>query len=142
AAVLAWMHETRADFTATFAGLAENWGRERISPDTLARDAGAGEANGGQKFAPVPIFQWQARLAREPGAPAEIEARLRRANPLVIPRNHRVEEALAAAEAGDLGPFERLVAAIRTPFTDTPDTEPYRAGPPAGCGPYRTFCGT
>ncbi len=116
ATVLAWMRETRADFTATFAELPS------LSSPWHA--------------------QWQARLAREPGDPAEITARLRRANPLVIPRNHRVEESLAAAEAGDLGPFERLLAALRTPFAEAPHTEPYRSGPPAGCGPYRTFCGT
>jgi uncharacterized protein YdiU (UPF0061 family) len=116
AAVLRWMHETRADFTATFADL-----------PSLAAPWHA---------------QWQARLAREPGDPAEIAARLRRVNPFVIPRNHHVEEALAAAEAGDPVPFERLLAAIRTPFAETPDTAPYRGGPPAGCGPYRTFCGT
>jgi len=115
-AVLAWMRETHADFTATFAdlpSLAAPW-----------------------------HSQWQARLAREPGSAADIAARMRRANPLVIPRNHRVEEALAAAEAGDLGPFERLLAALRTPFAETAETDPYRSGPPAGCGPYRTFCGT
>ena len=116
AAVLRWMHETRADFTSTFAEL-----------PSLAAPWHA---------------QWQARLAREPGAPAEIEARLRRANPLIIPRNHRVEEALAAAEAGDLGPFERLLAALRSPCEVTVANEPYRSGPPAGCGPYRTYCGT
>jgi uncharacterized protein YdiU (UPF0061 family) len=126
-AVLAWMRETRADFTATWG----RWGRELI-PDRSR----------GQESAPVPVPQWQARLAREPGSAADIAARMRRANPLVIPRNHRVEEALAAAEAGDLSPFERLLAALRTPYADTPETAPYRSGPPAGCGPYRTFCGT
>jgi len=60
----------------------------------------------------------------------------------VIPRNHRVEEALAASEVGDLGPVERLLAAVCHPFADTPATEPYRSGPPEGSGPYRTFCGT
>jgi len=115
-AVLGWMHETRADFTSTFADLADI-----RAPWTEA---------------------WQARLARQPGSPADVALRLRHVNPLVIPRNHRVEEAIAAAEAGDLGPFGRLVAAIRTPFVETPETEPYHAGPPAGCGPYRTFCGT
>jgi uncharacterized protein YdiU (UPF0061 family) len=61
---------------------------------------------------------------------------------VVIPRNHRVEEALDAAEGGDMSPYERLLAAIREPWGETPANEPYRVGPPAGCGPYRTFCGT
>ena len=67
---------------------------------------------------------------------------MRRANPVVIPRNHRVEEALSAAEAGELAPLHRLLAAVREPFSDSPATAPYRDGPPPGCGPYRTFCGT
>jgi uncharacterized protein YdiU (UPF0061 family) len=67
---------------------------------------------------------------------------MRRANPVVIPRNHRVEEALFAADSGDLEPVQRLLAAIQSPFIETTANEPYRAGPPQGCGPYRTFCGT
>ena len=116
AAVLRWMHETHGDFTETFANL------PALAAPWHAR--------------------WLARLAREPGSSVEIAARMRRANPLVIPRNHRVEEALAAAEAGDLAPFEQLLAAIRGPFDARAAAEPYRRGPPAGCGPYRTFCGT
>jgi hypothetical protein len=53
-----------------------------------------------------------------------------------------VEAALVAAEAGDLAPVAALVAAVRAPFAETAANEPYRAGPPAGCGPYVTFCGT
>jgi uncharacterized protein YdiU (UPF0061 family) len=67
---------------------------------------------------------------------------MRRVNPVVIPRNHRVEEAIFAAETGDLAPLHRLLAALRNPFAETPANELYRSGPPAGCGPYRTFCGT
>jgi serine/tyrosine/threonine adenylyltransferase len=130
-ALLRWMHDAGADFTATFAGLAT-----QAEADTPASCRAGGEA-----FAAW-CTQWRARLARQPGSPADMAARMRRVNPLVIPRNHRVEEALAAAEAGDLAPFERVLIAIQRPFDDTPDNEPYRNGPPAGCGPYRTFCGT
>jgi len=131
ATLLRWMHDTRADFTATFASLAS-----QAEADTPAA-CGAGD----EAFAAW-CARWRARLACQPGSPADAAARMRRVNPLVIPRNHRVEEALAAAEAGDLALFERLLAAIRAPFADKPDSEPYRSGPPAGCGPYRTFCGT
>ena len=67
-----------------------------------------------------------------------------RANPLVIARNHRVEEALAAAsDDGDLAPFERMLAAVRAPYTQS-DAQAYFAQPaPAevtAC--YQTFCGT
>jgi uncharacterized protein YdiU (UPF0061 family) len=129
AGLLRWMNDTRADFTATFARLA---GLAEMDGD---------EACGDRAFHEW-CAAWRARLAREPGPRSAAAARMRRVNPVVIPRNHRVEEALAAAEAGDLAPLHRLVAAVRDPFRETPDNEPYRAGPPAGCGPYRTFCGT
>ena len=67
---------------------------------------------------------------------------MRRVNPVVIPRNQRVEEALSAAEEGDFTSLHRLLAVLRDPFMETNDNERYRGGPPAGCGAYRTFCGT
>ena len=63
-------------------------------------------------------------------------------NPVIVPRNHRVEEALFAAEIGDLSPLHRLLAVLRSPFEETPANEPYRSGPPAGCGRYRTVGNT
>ena len=69
---------------------------------------------------------------------------MRRANPWVIARNHRVEEALSAAsDADDLGPFERLLAALREPYDETADNARY-AEPAAAevTASYRTFCGT
>ncbi len=75
---------------------------------------------------------WQA--ARRP------EADLRAVNPAVIPRNHLVEEALTAATAGDMAPFEALLAACRAPFGPAP--ERFTLPPPSGFGRYVTFCGT
>ena len=77
--------------------------------------------------------RWRARLA--PGA----AALLRQANPAVIPRNHRVEEALEAATAGDMAPFEALLAAVTRPFEEN---EAYMLPAPSGFGRYVTFCGT
>ena len=66
-----------------------------------------------------------------------------RVNPVYIPRNHLVEEALAAATAGDLAPFERLVEVVIAPFEERPGLERYAAGAPEDFGAtYRTFCGT
>ncbi|GAB7193175.1 YdiU family protein [Kineococcus sp. NUM-3379] len=65
-----------------------------------------------------------------------------RVNPLYIPRNHLVEEALAAATAGDLAPLERLVDVVREPFTERPGLERYTEPAPEHFGAYRTFCGT
>jgi serine/tyrosine/threonine adenylyltransferase len=71
-------------------------------------------------------------------------ARMRRANPWIIPRNHRVEEVLAAAsDDADLAPFERLLAALLRPFDDGPELAPYAEPAPADVtAAYRTFCGT
>ena len=65
-----------------------------------------------------------------------------RVNPVYLPRNHLVEEALAAGTAGDLGPLERLLAAVTAPFDERPGLERYAAPAPPDFGAYRTFCGT
>ena len=90
------------------------------------------------------LDRWQTRLAAEPLAPAERAARMRRASPWIIPRNHRVEEALAAASNdADLAPFERLLAALRRPFDEAPELAPYaEPAPAAQTACYKTFCGT
>ncbi|GAA3329288.1 protein adenylyltransferase SelO [Paeniglutamicibacter sulfureus] len=65
-----------------------------------------------------------------------------RTNPVYIPRNHLVEEALAAAVEGDLEPFSKLLAAVTAPFEERPGFDRYAAAAPEDFGPYRTFCGT
>jgi uncharacterized protein YdiU (UPF0061 family) len=65
-----------------------------------------------------------------------------RANPVYIPRNHLVEEALDAGTAGDLGPLERLLDAVGSPYVERPGLERYAAPAPPDFGAYRTFCGT
>ena len=65
-----------------------------------------------------------------------------RVNPIYIPRNHLVEEALAAATEGDTGPTERLLEAVSDPFRERPGLEKYAEPAPESFGPYRTFCGT
>ena len=80
--------------------------------------------------------RWRARIGE--GAAAHIRA----VNPLVIPRNHKVEEALSAATSGDLAPFHALLAQITDPYRDGPDREAYALPAPQGFGDYVTFCGT
>ncbi|MFB0838388.1 MULTISPECIES: protein adenylyltransferase SelO [unclassified Arthrobacter] len=63
-------------------------------------------------------------------------------NPAYIPRNHLVEEALAAATAGDLSPLQQLLEAVSDPFTERPGLERYAEGAPEDFGNYMTFCGT
>jgi uncharacterized protein YdiU (UPF0061 family) len=65
-----------------------------------------------------------------------------RVNPLYIPRNHLVEEALTAATEGDLAPLQRLLEAVSAPFVERTGFERYAAPAPGDAGTYRTFCGT
>ncbi|MGQ1839875.1 protein adenylyltransferase SelO [Kocuria turfanensis] len=65
-----------------------------------------------------------------------------RTNPVYIPRNHLVEEALAAAGDGDLDPLGRLLEAVTAPYDERPGLERYAAPAAEDFGPYTTFCGT
>jgi uncharacterized protein YdiU (UPF0061 family) len=108
-----------ADWTLTFRRLADESALRPLFADFARMEAW--------------LPRWRARAGE--GAAARIAA----ANPAVIPRNHKVEAALAAATEGDMAPFDALLAAIRQPFTDS---EPYMLPAPTGFGPYVTFCGT
>ena len=90
------------------------------------------------------LARWRAQWTHWPMEPAARAAALRRANPWIIARNHRVEEALAAASGqGDLGPFERLLQALRRPFEERLDDQLLAEPAPAEVtARYRTFCGT
>jgi uncharacterized protein YdiU (UPF0061 family) len=84
------------------------------------------------------IDQWLVRW-RALGPDAD---RMDRVNPVYIPRNHLVEEALTAATDGDLAPLGRLLEAVTAPFDARPGLERYAAPAPQDFGAYRTFCGT
>lgn len=91
--------------------------------------------------------RWRARLARddaargrEPGARA---AAMRRENPAFIPRNHRIEAAIAAAVGrSDFAPFERLVEVLARPWEDQPEHRDLAAPPAPEQRVAKTFCGT
>ncbi|WP_437339936.1 protein adenylyltransferase SelO [Mycobacterium asiaticum] len=65
-----------------------------------------------------------------------------RVNPIYIPRNHLVEEALTAATAGELDPLNRLLDAVSRPYVERPGLDRYASPAPTDFGVYRTFCGT
>jgi uncharacterized protein YdiU (UPF0061 family) len=127
--LLALMQEHALDYTNTFAAFAG------------VLDGSAGATSSPDVLAPW-IARWTAQVDRVT-ARADAAGLLRRANPLVIPRNHHVEAALAAVvERGDTGPVERLLAVLRAPYAPGPTIAAYADPPPAGDRGYRTFCGT
>ncbi|MDT7695013.1 MAG: serine/tyrosine/threonine adenylyltransferase, partial [Pseudonocardiales bacterium] len=85
--------------------------------------------------------RWRDQLSVQAADAATIAAAMDRVNPVYIPRNHEVEEALAAATDGDLEPFERLVDVLAQPFDARPGLGRYAAPAPPSFGAYRTFCG-
>jgi len=88
------------------------------------------------------VERWDAARARDHRDPAAVADAMDRVNPVYVPRNHRVEAALTAATAGDLGPVEELVAVVSDPFTERPGLDAYAAPAPDDFGRYVTFCGT
>ncbi len=85
---------------------------------------------------------WRKRLAKESVSPSERAKAMRRVNPAFIPRNHRVEEVIAAAIGKeDFGPFEKLVEVLARPYEDQPENAAF-ADAPAVKRNYVTFCGT
>ncbi|MGE0592337.1 MAG: YdiU family protein [Vicinamibacterales bacterium] len=90
------------------------------------------------------LARWRRRLEAEPVPAAARAEAMRRVNPIYIPRNHKVEEALtAASDAGDLAPFDRLLDAVMQPFDERPGFEAHAAPAPAAVtARYQTFCGT
>lgn len=115
--LLTQMKEADADFTNTFAALTTG----RYGPDAWHA-------------------RWQTRLSQQPQSRDEISQLMRRSNPAFIPRNHKVEEALAAANGGDLKPLQVLLDVITQPWEHDRDLPDY-SQPGSGAG-YKTYCGT
>jgi uncharacterized protein YdiU (UPF0061 family) len=125
---LALLHREKVDFTLAWRRLAEAAMGDDEPMRALFADRHAPSAW---------LERWRARCARD-------DAISGRSDPFVIPRNHRVEEALAAAsDEGVLEPFERLLAAVRRPFDESAELARYgQPAPESVTAAYRTFCGT
>jgi uncharacterized protein YdiU (UPF0061 family) len=139
---LSLLHAEHVDFTLGWRRLADAAAGDESPLRALFADPQAPDAW---------LDRWRARCAREDatgqrgtvGGIARSEA-MRSVNPYIIARNHRVEEALAAAsDRGDLAPFERLLGALRRPYDEARELAAYAEPAPAAVtASYRTFCGT
>ena len=128
--LLAWMQETGADFTNTFRALS-------LPATDAARIAPPNDARFEAWHA-----RWLSRATAHGATVADAQLRMRAANPAIIPRNHRVEAALAAAQVDDLVPLNRLLADIETPYDERPRDAVGLQPAPESAAHYRTFCGT
>ena len=131
--LLTLLHEQAVDYSSSFRALSAFLRGDAAPAHALFAEPSAFDAW---------AERWREQLAHEPSDPDETATAMDRVNPLYIPRNNQVEEALAAATAGDLEPFQRLLDVLAHPFDERPGLESYAAPAPSSWGPYRTFCGT
>ena len=123
--LLTLLRKEGVDWTSTFRALAD-----------VAR--GDADALAAIVLTPEPFAGWLARwiaLAPDPDV-------MDRVNPLYIPRNHLIEDALTQATVGNLAPYHGLLDAVTRPFDKRPGFDAYAAPAPAGYGDYVTYCGT
>ena len=132
--LLAVMQATAADYTLTFRALCSLCDAEPDKESTLhARSAQFGNW----------LSEWALRCQQEPVTAAERAQSMRAANPKYIPRNHRVEQMIAAAvERGDYAPFRSLLTVLSRPFDEQPESSAYAQAPQPQEQVLRTFCGT
>jgi uncharacterized protein YdiU (UPF0061 family) len=123
--LLTLLHHNHVDYTSFFRRLGA-----AARGDTEAARGAFGDA--------AAFDDWVARW-RFLGPDADV---MQRVNPVYIPRNHLVEEALAAATDGDVTLFERLLEAVTAPYAERRGLERYAAPAPPEFGAYQTFCGT
>ena len=129
------MSKARADFTLAFRHLCDcaegsDDGLRALFDNAAAVDAWLGK--------------WRQLLARKDKfSPAQRAAAMRAVNPAFIPRNHRVEAAIAAAHgSGDFAPFEELLKVLSAPYADQPEFARYADPPKPEEVVRQTFCGT
>ena len=127
--LLSLMHQNKADYTNTFCFLMN----ENIQEDKIYEN---------QRFISWKQ-QWQGRLKLHNNSPEESLKLMRSANPLVIPRNHKVEEALYAATTNNnLMEIHNLLKVLKNPYKNSSKIANYQSSPPPSNEIYKTFCGT
>ena len=131
--LLASMEGQGADFTLVFRRLSQ-----AVRGDDASVRALFADSSDFDRWLP----KWLARSEQEPATAADRADAMDRANPIYVPRNHLVEAALSAAQAGDLSVMDRLLGALEHPFSEINGFEDHALPAPAGSVPYTTFCGT
>ncbi|MDX6678371.1 MAG: serine/tyrosine/threonine adenylyltransferase, partial [Solirubrobacteraceae bacterium] len=131
--LLVVLHAQKVDFTAFFRALSSAVRGDAQVARALFDEPAAFDAW---------CVRWQERLSSASSDPDAVADDMDRVNPIYIPRNHHVEDALAAATAGDLEPLRWLLDVLAQPFDERPGLEAYAAPAPPSFGEYVTFCGT
>ncbi len=140
--LLELMQHNGADFTQTFHALTQEaspFPTQETPCDGPSLLSEIGNAPESQQW----HRDWKAAVQSEPASAAERHTAMRRANPVIIPRNHLIESVIRSAEdLGDFAPFHRLHSALQTPFTVDEKTAPFASAPSLDQRVRNTFCGT
>jgi len=138
--LLELMTQSEADHTLTFRRLSE------IVSDALPQSARVGERYALPAALTPWLGKWRARITEESTEENTDTAQLQRSmlakNPVFIPRNHLVEQAIQAGNNGDFEPFNQLVDVLAAPFDFVPERSAYAMPAKADEAVTRTFCGT
>jgi uncharacterized protein YdiU (UPF0061 family) len=126
------MTANRADFTLTFRGLCDA---------AIGNDAVRGQFAGPSAFDEWAV-KWRKRLAEDEISAEERRLAMRRVNPAFIPRNHRIQSVITAAQAGDFSVFAEMMEVLSKPYEDQPEHAIYAVQPQPEEIVHRTFCGT
>ena len=127
--LLLWMNKNKADYTNTFISLMN----KNILKEKLFQS---------KEFVEW-YQQWQQRLRKNKETTELSLSLMRTNNPLVIPRNHKIEESLHAASfRNDLLPIDNLLKVLKKPYKDRSEISDYQIPPLPGKNIYQTFCGT
>ena len=128
------MKDERADFTLAFRSLSK-----ALTGDmAVARNL----FNNSKKF-DVWFMHWQERVSQENVPDEDIVSAMNKINPIYIPRNHKVEEALfSAVHKNDMEPFSNLLSVLINPYEENEGNESYALPSPNPEIPFKTFCGT
>ena len=125
--LLTWMHQKKMDYTNTFCHLMNS----EIKKDKNLNDV---DFENWKK-------RWRYRLSKNNNTPEKYFKLMRSANPLVIPRNHKVEEALNEANLDNLEPINKLLNILKEPYIEKKNIIEYQI-PSESTDNYQTFCGT
>ena len=126
--LLSLLHEQKADYTNTFCSLMN----EDVQNDKIFNN---------KEF--IDWHQkWKERLAKNNNSTEESLKLMRSVNPIVIPRNHKVEEVLEAANKDDLNPLHDFLKVLEKPYENQSKTNNYQSPAPPSEKKYQTFCGT
>ncbi len=121
-----WMEKNKADYTNTFCHLMG------INSDEVYKNV---EFNNWKN-------EWKKRSELNNSTKEKQIKLMKKNNPTVIPRNHKVEEALAEADKGSLDTMKKLLAILKNPYDNQNNIEEYQTPAPSNNKKYQTFCGT